>query len=592
MPNRHHRADGAGSRTVMPYIALAIFAGAMVLLAACTGTQEELDRSSQTTPVAAPPPAPPPPPPAGATPPAATTAITSAPAKGALGGLLAERRRNDYAAPGTLYYQQAENTERYPNAVPNPVKVVAQEPVSTFSVDVDTAAYANMRRYLNEGALPPADAVRVEELINYFDYAYATPKDKNAPFEPTVAVYPSPWNKGTQILHIGIKGFDLPRRERPKANLVFLIDTSGSMATPNKLPLLKRSFHLLVDQLRPEDRVAIVVYAGSAGTVLEPTPGNEKGKILAALDRLNAGGSTAGGEGIRQAYQLAKANFDKNAVNRVLLATDGDFNIGITDPKALEDFVTRERSSGVYLTVLGFGEGNYNDTTMQKLSQAGNGVAAYIDTMNEARKVFVQELGSTLFTIAKDVKIQVEFNPKRVAEYRLIGYETRALNRTDFNNDKVDAGDIGSGHTVTALYEITPVGSTAALADPLRYGEKRSGESAMSNEIAYLKLRYKLPGEESSHLIERPVTSRDTADDIARLPADLRFAAAVAGAGQLLRHDPYVKDFDYGRVIALAQGSRGEDAFGYRSEFVQLMRAAESAASLKTLDVSNNGALQ
>jgi Ca-activated chloride channel family protein len=493
-------------------------------------------------------------------------------------------------APG-FYYQQAQNTERYPDAASNPVKVVAQEPVSTFSADVDTASYANMRRYLNEGSLPPADAVRVEEMINYFNYSYSLPRDKAQPFAPTVAVYPSPWNKWTEILHIGIKGFDLPRDHRPKANLVFLIDTSGSMNEPNKLPLLQRSFHLLVDQLRPEDHVAIVVYAGSAGTILEPTSGAEKGKILAALDKLRAGGSTAGGEGIRQAYQLAKANFDKDAVNRVLLATDGDFNVGITDPKALEDFVTRERTSGVYLTVLGFGEGNYNDLTMQKLAQAGNGVAAYIDTMNEARKVFVDEIGGTLFTIAKDVKIQVEFNPARVSEYRLIGYETRNLNRTDFNNDKVDAGDIGSGHTVTALYEITPVGSPAQLADPLRYGEKPSKEAA-AGEIAYVKLRYKLPGEDASRLIERPVSDADRVADFARLPSDLRFAAAVAGAGQLLRHDPYVKDLDYGRVIAMAQGARGDDAFGYRSEFVQLMRIAQSAAGLKPLDVSHSGAPQ
>jgi Ca-activated chloride channel homolog len=472
-----------------------------------------------------------------------------------------------------------QNTERYPNATPNPVKITAQEPVSTFSADVDTASYANVRRYLNEGSLPPADAVRVEEMINYFDYHYAVPTDRSAPFQPTVAVYPSPWNKDTQILHIGIKGFDLPKTERPKTNLVFLIDTSGSMNEPNKLPLLQRSFRLLVDQLRPEDRVAIVTYAGAAGTVLEPTSGADKAKILAAIDRMSAGGSTAGGEGIRQAYQLAKANFDKNAVNRVLLATDGDFNVGITDPKALEDFVTRERSSGVFLTVLGFGGGNYNDLTMQKLAQAGNGVAAYIDTINEARKVFVDEIGGTLFTIAKDVKIQVEFNPARVAEYRLIGYETRALQTTDFNNDKVDAGDIGSGHTVTALYEITPTGSGTRLSDPLRYGSTTAATGA-ANELAFVKLRYKLPDQDESRLITRAVTDADMQSDFDKVQADLRFAAVVAGSAQLLRHDPYIKSFDYDRAIGLARAAKGDDPFGYRGEFIQLLGLAKTAPAM------------
>ena len=479
-----------------------------------------------------------------------------------------------------------QNTERYPSATPNAVKFVSAEPVSTFSVDVDTASYANVRRYLNQSALPPVDAVRVEEMVNYFDYSYAVPRDRDAPFQPTVAVYPSPWNKDTQILHIGIKGFDLPKTERPKANLVFLIDTSGSMNRPNKLPLLKRSFQLLVNQLRPEDRVSIVVYAGSAGTVLEPTAGSDKAKILAAIDRMQAGGSTAGGEGIRQAYELAKANFDKTGVNRVLLATDGDFNVGITDPKSLEDFVARERSSGVFLTVLGFGVDNYNDLMMQKLSQAGNGAAAYIDTINEARKVFVDEIGSTLFTIAKDVKIQVEFNPARVAEYRLIGYETRMLNRTDFNNDKVDAGDIGSGHTVTALYEITPVGSRAQASDPLRYSSKASTANVAppQAEIAFLKIRYKLPNEDESKLITRPIVQRDVEAEFNKLPIDIRFAAAVAGSAQLLRHDPYIKSFDFNQAIALAQGAKGDDEFGYRNEFVQLLRMAQTAASLQPLD--------
>jgi Ca-activated chloride channel family protein len=486
------------------------------------------------------------------------------------------------AAPAYAPNAFPQNTERYPGAAPNAVKIVSQEPVSTFSLDVDTASYANVRRYLNQNVLPPVNAVRVEEMVNYFDYAYMMPRDRDAPFAPSVVVYPSPWSPDTQILHVGIKGYDIPRSERPKANLVFLIDTSGSMNSPDKLPLVKRSFQMLVEQLKPEDRVAIVVYAGSAGMVLEPTPGWDKDRILASFDRLQAGGSTAGGEGIRQAYDLAKLNFDRNGVNRVILATDGDFNVGITDPNALEAFVARERASGVFLSVLGYGGGNYNDLLMQKLAQAGNGAAAYIDTVNEARKVLVDEMSSTLFTIAKDVKVQIEFNPERVAEYRLIGYETRMLNQTDFNNDKVDAGDVGAGHTVTALYEITPVGSRAQMTDPLRYGARRDTR-AVESELAFVKIRYKLPNEDESKLITRPVANGDVVSDFNRLPIDYRFAAAVAGGAQLLRHDPYIKSFDYGRAIEIAQGARGDDEFGYRNEFVQLLRTAQSAASMQDL---------
>ena len=495
----------------------------------------------------------------------------------------AESYRYQVAPAAPPYaYPSPQNTERYPGGRPNAVKLVANEPVSTFSLDVDTASYANVRRYLNQNVLPPVDAVRVEEMVNYFDYAYMMPRDRDAPFAPSVVVYPSPWNPDTQILHVGIKGYDIPRSERPKANLVFLIDTSGSMNSPDKLPLVKRSFQMLVEQLKPEDRVSIVVYAGSAGMVLEPTPGWDKDRILASLDRLQAGGSTAGGEGIRQAYDLAKLNFDRSGVNRVILATDGDFNVGITDPNALEAFVARERTSGVFLSVLGYGGGNYNDLLMQKLAQAGNGTAAYIDTANEARKVLVDEMSSTLFTIAKDVKVQVEFNPGRVAEYRLIGYETRMLNQTDFNNDKVDAGDVGAGHTVTALYEITPVGSRAQTVDPLRYGG-RVEPSAPQSEIAFVKIRYKLPNEDESKLITRPVANADVVPDFNRLPIDYRFAAAVAGGAQLLKHDPSIRSFDYGRAIEIAQGARGDDEFGYRNEFVQLMRAAQSAAGLQDL---------
>ncbi len=483
-------------------------------------------------------------------------------------------------APG---YWQPDVTSKFPDAKPNAVIVTAEQPVSTFSIDVDTASYGVVRDALNQGALPPADAVRIEEMVNYFDYAYPLPDSKGTPFRASVRVYPTPWNKDTQILHVGIKGFDIPRKERPAANLVFLIDTSGSMNEPNKLPLLIRSFHLLVDQLKAGDHVAIVAYAGSAGVVLQPTAGSDKAKILAALDQLHAGGSTAGGEGIRLAYQLAEANFVKGGVNRVLLATDGDFNVGITDPKALEDFVTRERGQGVYLTCLGFGRDNYNDAMMQKIAQAGNGNAAFIDTLNEAHKVFVDQIAGTLFTIAKDVKIQIEFNPARVAEYRLIGYETRMLNRTDFNNDRVDAGDICSGTTVTALYEITPVGSRAQMSDPLRYN-RPAGTAEGSGELAFLKIRYKLPGETVSKLITRPIGNDDVTTDFNAVAPDMRFAAAVVGAAQLMRHDPYIKDFSYDRARSIATAARGEDPFGYRSEFIRMLDLAKSAASQQALN--------
>ena len=493
------------------------------------------------------------------------------------------------APPPPPAYWQYQNAENYPHTRPSAVKVTADEPVSTFSVDVDTAAYANVRRFLNDGVLPPADAVRVEEMINYFDYAYAPPPDRSAPFGTTVAVYPTPWNRNTHILHIGIKGFELPRRERPRSNLVFLIDTSGSMEAANKLPLLKRSFRMLVNELRDDDRVAIVTYAGSVGVALHSTSGADKDRILDAIDRLRADGGTAGGEGIRVAYELAKDHFDRYGINRVLLATDGDFNVGITDPKVLEDFVAHERANDIFLTVLGFGTGNYKDVMMQKLAQAGNGVAAYIDTLNEARKVFVDELASTLFTIAKDVKIQVEFNPARVAEYRLIGYETRTLNRSDFNNDKVDAGDVGSGHAVTALYEITPVGSKTRSADPLRYGGNDVQTATLADEIAFLKIRYKLPAEDESRLITRAIDDRDIETEFAAVSPDLRFAAAVAGVGQLLRRDPNVEDFDLDSAIGIAQGARGDDPFGYRAEFVQLLRTAQSAEGFRALSRSSYG---
>ncbi len=479
--------------------------------------------------------------------------------------------------------------DRYEETETNPIHVVAETPVSTFSIDVDTASYSNVRRFLNQGRLPPADAVRTEELINYFRYDYPLPRDRSQPFSTNVTVAPSPWAEGRQLVHIGLQGYNIVPRERPPLNLVLLLDVSGSMNAPNKLPLLQQSFRMLIDQLNARDRVAIVVYAGAAGTVLEPTPGNEHARILAALDSLRPGGSTAGGEGLRQAYALAEQNFNANSVNRVIIGTDGDFNVGIADPRQLQDFVERKRETGIYLSVFGFGGGNYNDALMQRLAQNGNGVATYIDTVNEARRVLRDEMASNMFTIANDVKIQVEFNPARVAEYRLIGYETRMLRREDFNNDAVDAGEIGSGHSVTAIYEITPVGGPT-FTEPLRYQDRAAPAPSTASELAFLRIRYKLPGEENSRLIERPITNADVVTNIARAPESTRWAAAVAGYGQLLRGDPYLRQgYGFGDVITLAQSARGDDEFGWRAEFIQLARAAETAAALPTLRPAGGG---
>ena len=477
--------------------------------------------------------------------------------------------------------------DRYEDVEPNTVKLVSEDPVSTFSVDVDTAAYANVRRFLNDGVLPPRDAVRIEEMINYFDYAYPETANAAAPFATHVSVTPSPWSTDRKLMHVGLKGFDLKPTEQPPINLTLLVDVSGSMKADDKLPLARKALKLLVDQLDKDDRVSIVVYAGAAGAVLDPTPGNESAKIAAALDNLSAGGSTAGGEGLRLAYSLAEQNLDPNAINRIMLLTDGDFNLGVTSDERLEDFVARKRESGIYLSVLGFGRGNYNDAMMQKIAQAGNGLANYIDTLNEARKVLSDDLSGSLFPIAKDVKIQVEFNPAKVQEYRLIGYETRLLNREDFDNDNVDAGDIGAGHTVTAIYEITPVGSSNPLIAPSRYQPGTTRTDQSSNETAFIKLRYKLPDEDKSRLMSRAVTSDDEVQTLASAPIYTRMAAAVAGFGQLISGSTYLSDdFDYDRVISIANGARGEDEFGYRSEFVQLVRAAKTASALETFENS------
>jgi len=489
--------------------------------------------------------------------------------------------------PPQQYYEDV-GRDQFESVAENPVQRVAEDPVSTFSIDVDTASYAFVRRELNRGVMPQKDAVRIEELINYFDYDYPLPAERARPFAPSVIVTPSPWKAGNKLIHIGIKGYDLDPEEMPRSNLVFLLDVSGSMNAPDKLPLMVSSMKLLLDGLQPEDTVAIVTYAGNAGTVLEPTAVTQRHKILAALDRLGAGGSTAGAEGIRQAYALAESRFDAEAINRVVLATDGDFNVGITDREELKGFIERKRESGVFLSVLGFGQGNLNDHLMQTLAQNGNGVAAHIDTLNEARKVLVEEAASALFPIAKDVKIQVEFNPRTVAEYRLIGYETRALKREDFANDRVDAGDIGAGHAVTAIYEITPVGSGNALIAPSRYGGESPARETdfapkdFAEEYAFLKIRYKLPDRETSTLITTPITLELESELDAAGPRaqEARFATAVAAFGQLLKGGTYTGSLRYEEVIALAQGAKGHDVFGYRSEFLNLVRLARSAAAL------------
>jgi Ca-activated chloride channel family protein len=465
----------------------------------------------------------------------------------------------------------AENTEAFATADPNPVKLTADDPVSTFSIDVDTASYAVVRSSLTAGLLPTPDQVRIEEMVNYFPYDYPAPTPDQA-FSTTVAVMETPWNPGTRLVTIGIQGALPAVADRPPLNLVFLIDTSGSMEDPNKLPLLRQSLALMLAELRPEDQVAIVTYAGSAGLALPPTAAADRAVILAALDTLAAGGSTAGAEGLELAYRVAEDMKADGEVSRILLATDGDFNVGVSDPEGLEAYVARKRETGTYLSVLGFGRGNLDDAAMQALAQNGNGQAAYIDTLSEARKVLVDQLTGALFPIADDVKIQVEWNPAAVAEYRLIGYETRALRREDFNNDAVDAGEIGAGTQVTAIYEVTAPGSDALRNDPLRYGSAAATEGT-EGELGFLRLRWKAPGAETSTLIETPITGAEGATD------ETRFAAAIAGFGQLLQGSVYLGDWGWDQAIALAAESRGKDAYGYRAEAVTLMRLAESLSA-------------
>lgn len=484
------------------------------------------------------------------------------------------------------YHHYLPNTERYQELEGNPVKRVAQAPLSTFSVDVDTGSYTNVRRILDSGRLPPRDAVRVEEMINYFSYDYPIPDNLERPFSVATEVAATPWNRHTRLLRIGIKGYTVPGRGRPPANLVFLVDVSGSMASPDKLPLLVRSLKMLTRELNERDRISLVVYAGRTSVVLEPTTGDRKSRIYDALDGLSAGGSTAGGAGIRLAYEMAEDGWIEGGSNRVILATDGDFNVGTTDVEQLKSLIERKSKSGITLTTLGFGTGNYNEHLMEQLADVGNGNHAYIDRLSEAQKVLVRQISSTLVTIAKDVKVQIEFNPAVVAEYRLIGYENRLLAREDFNDDRVDAGDIGAGHSVTALYEIALVGSSGAGVDPLRYGgpveylePQETGRHGPDQEFAFIKLRYKAPEGERSRRLEIPLASDMLHEAPAEGSEDFRFAAAVAAFGQLLRGGDYMDSFDYADVLELAQGARGRDAYGYRINFLDLVQIADSFES-------------
>ncbi|PRW84009.1 hypothetical protein C7A11_27965 [Pseudomonas simiae] len=464
---------------------------------------------------------------------------------------------------------RSEPREQYENLPENPVHRVAETPVSTFSVDVDTGSYANVRRFLNQGSLPPEGAVRLEEMVNYFPYSYALPTD-GSPFGVTTEVAATPWNPRTQLLRIGIKASDRAVAELAPANLVFLVDVSGSMDRREGLPLVKSTLKLLVDQLREQDRVSLVVYAGESRVVLKPTSGRDKQKIRNAIDQLTAGGSTAGASGIELAYQMAREGFIDKGINRILLATDGDFNVGISDFDSLKQMAAEQRKSGVSLTTLGFGVDNYNEHLMEQLADAGDGNYAYIDTLREARKVLVDQLSSTLAVVARDVKLQVEFNPARVSEYRLLGYENRALKREDFNNDKVDAGEIGAGHTVTALYEIVPKGEKGWL-EPLRYAAVPAPEEK-SAELAMLRVRYKPAAGGDSQLIERPISTVS-----GKASEDLRFAAAVAAFAQQLKGDGrYTGSMSLQDTAALARSARGNDPFGLRNEFVQLVELAQS----------------
>ncbi|MFN7117218.1 MAG: von Willebrand factor type A domain-containing protein [Saprospiraceae bacterium] len=468
------------------------------------------------------------------------------------------------------------NTEDYDAIVENRFYEATQNPLSTFSIDVDAASYSNMRRFIKMGQKPPKDAVRIEELVNYFDYEYPEPKGEH-PFEVITEISDCPWQPKHKLLHIGMQGKHIPTDHLPASNLVFLIDVSGSMDEPNKLPLVQASIKLLTDQLREQDRVAMVVYAGAAGLVLPSTSGADKRKIKDALDKLKAGGSTAGGAGIKLAYEVAREHFIKGGNNRVILATDGDFNVGASSDADMVQLIEKERESGVFLTVLGYGMGNYKDNKMQQLADKGNGNHAYIDDISEAKKVLVKEFGGTIFAIAKDVKLQIEFNPAKVKGYRLIGYENRVLNKEDFNDDKKDAGELGAGHTVTALYEIIPVGVESAFlakVDDLKYQKGNIKLDGNAKELCTIKLRYKKPDGDKSQLIEKPVIDNNV--QLQKTSDNFRWSAAVAEFGMLLRQSEFKGDATYQHCKQLAESAKGKDENGYRREFIEMIEVMKS----------------
>ncbi len=466
------------------------------------------------------------------------------------------------------------DTERYQKQPENPVKAVAQEPVSTFSIDVDTGSYANVRRFLNNGRLPPKDAVRIEEIVNYFPYSYPLPQD-GRPFAVHTQTVDSPWQSEAKLIKIGIQAQDTAKKNLPPANLVFLVDVSGSMSSPDKLPLVKKALRLLTQQLRAQDKVTIITYASGEKLVLPPTSGKDKDTILRAVNSLEAGGATSGERALRMAYEEAQKAFVKNGINRILLATDGDFNVGVADTETLKSMVAEKRKSGISLSTLGFGTDNYNEEMMEQIADAGDGNYSYIDSEKEAKKVLQHQLTSTLATVAQDVKIQVEFNPATVKEYRLVGYTNRTLRNEDFNNDKVDAGDIGSGHSVTALYEIIPQGKTGWLADS-RY-QKSPAANGSKNEYAYVKVRYKLPGQSSSKLIEQPVPARSI--PLSQAAADTRLALAAASYAQQLRGGEYNGKLDWSAIEKMAAATRAKDPYGFIAEFQELIGIAKSLSS-------------
>ena len=474
------------------------------------------------------------------------------------------------AAPSFSPRPPAESDETYAEIQENGYHDAHRDPLSTFSIDVDPASYANVRRFLNAGQLPPADAVRVEEMINYFHYDYPQPA-VSEPFSVTTELAACPWNPQHQLVLVALQGRTVPTQNLPPANLVFLVDVSGSMGSADKLPLVQAGLRQLVGELRPQDRVALVAYAGAAGLVLPPTAGSERAKILAAIDDLSAGGSTAGGAGLRLAYRVARENFNPAGNNRVVLATDGDFNVGESSDRAMEQLIAQQRESGVFLTVLGVGRGNLQDKKMELLADQGNGNYAYLDNLPEARRVLVQQFGGTLFTIAKDVKLQLEFNPARVQQYRLVGYENRLLAAADFNNDRKDAGELGAGHTVTALYEVVPTGAPPVV-DALKYQPTAAPAASADTELLTVKLRYKEPQGSTSRLLTRPLSG--AARPLAQASENLRFAAAVAQFGMLLRRSDYRGTATYEGAARQAEAARGPDADGYRAEFIRLVRTA------------------